>query len=75
MSDTRGTCPRCKRLVRVRRDGAYGKHKRDTLYCTASGLTPKEVRQGITALGKLTATYLAKKADGQTPPTEGDQVT
>lgn len=58
-----GVCPRCEKVVRVRRDGSYGIHKRGAYYnCTASGLTPEEVRQGVTALGKRTAEYLAKKA-------------
>jgi hypothetical protein len=71
----RTTCPRCKKLVVFRRNGTYGVHKRDTYYCTASGLTPQEVRDGLTRLEKITADYLAKKAQGQTPPIEGDQVT
>ncbi|WP_399559550.1 hypothetical protein OIA45_48930 (plasmid) [Streptomyces chartreusis] len=70
-------CPRCGKVVRVRvRDGAYGVHRKGAYYnCTASGLTPDEVRQGMTALGKRTAEYLATKAQEQTPPIEGDQVT
>jgi uncharacterized C2H2 Zn-finger protein len=71
----RATCPRCKRLVVFRRNGTYGLHVHRSHYCTASGLTPKEVREGQTRLGKITADYLASKAQGQTPPTEGDQMT
>jgi len=72
----RAFCPRCKRVVLFRRDGTYGIHRRGAYYnCTASGLTPDEVRQGMTALGKRTAAYLAKKAQEQTSPAEGDQMT
>lgn len=69
------TCPRCKRIVTFRRDGRYGIHLRGPHYCTASGLTPQEVRDGQTRLGKLTAEYLAKQAQEQTSPSKGDQVT
>lgn len=76
MNGPRALCPRCKRTVRMRvRDGAYGVHRRGVYNCTASGLTPDEVRRGMTALGKRTAEYLAAKAAEQTPPIEGDHVT
>ena len=71
----RTTCPRCKKLVVFRRNGTYGLHVRGSRYCTASGLTPQEVREGQTRLQKITDDYLAKKGEAKTPPTEGDQVT
>ncbi len=71
----RATCPRCKKLVVFRRNGTYGLHVHRSHYCTASELTPQEVLEGQTRLGKITADYLDQKAEGQNPPIEGDRVT
>lgn len=68
-------CPRCEKVVRFRRDGAYGVHTRGPHYCTASGLTPAEVREGKTRLGEITKAFLAKQAQEQTSASKGDQVT
>ncbi|WP_329203810.1 hypothetical protein [Streptomyces sp. NBC_01435] len=71
----RTLCPRCPKVVRIRKDGAYGVHTRGPHYCTASALTPAEVREGRTYLRKRTEDFLAKQAQGQTSPSKGDQVT
>ncbi|MFD6149405.1 hypothetical protein [Streptomyces sp. NPDC060243] len=71
----RTICPRCNKVVRFRKDGTYGLHTRGYNNCTASHLTPAEVREGKTRLGKLAQDFLARQAQGQTTPVEGDQVT
>ncbi|WP_399553894.1 hypothetical protein OG473_39560 (plasmid) [Streptomyces anulatus] len=71
----RTTCPRCQKIVRFRKNGTYGLHTRGYYNCTASGLTPAEVREGKTRLGKLAQDFLAKQAQEQTEPSKGDQVT
>lgn len=73
--NARASCPRCKKIVVFRRNGTYGLHVRGPHYCTASGLTPQEVREGMTRLQKITADYLAKKGEAKTPPVEGEQMT